>query len=85
MTLFILVNSSSIQGELLETHEITMSKQQNFQNLSDLCIIPPDDVYDTYVENDNDLLLNVNIYNALVAKAYIWTDIGDVLRSSFIS
>ena len=62
-----------------------MSKQQNFQNPSDLCIIPPDDVYDTYVENDNDLLLNVNIYNALVAKAYIWTDIGDVLRSSFIS
>ena len=48
-----------------------MSKQQNFQNPSDLCIIPPDDVYDTYVENDNDLLLNVNIYNALVAKAYI--------------
>ena len=50
------------------------------------CILsPPDDIYDTYVEIDNDLLLNLNICNALVAKAHILFDIGDILRSSFIS
>ena len=55
-------------------------------NLSDLYIIPPpDDVYDTYVEIYKDLQLSINIYNALVVKAYIWFDIGDILHSSFIS
>ena len=44
-----------------------------------------DDVHDSYEEIDKDLLLNINIYNALVAKAHIWFDIGDILRSSFIS
>ena len=37
----------------------------------DLCIIPSDDVYNTYIEIDNDLQLNIIIYNALVAKAHI--------------
>ena len=45
----------------------------------------PSDVNDTYVEIGNDLQLNINIYNALVAQANIWFDIGDILRSSFIS
>ena len=50
------------------------------------CILSiPDDIYDTYVEIDNDLLLNLNICNALVAKAHILFDIGEILRSSFIS
>ena len=40
-------------------------------NPSDLCIIPSDDVYNTYVEIDNDLQLNIIIYNALVAKAHL--------------
>ena len=35
-----------------------------------MCIIFPDDVYDTYVEIDNDFQLNINIYNALAAKAH---------------
>ena len=48
-------------------------------------LLHPDDVYDTYVEIDNDLQLTMNIYNALIAKAHIWLDIGDILRSSFIS
>ena len=30
-----------------------------------------DKIYDTYVEIDDDLQLNVNIYNALVAKTYV--------------
>ena len=32
---------------------------------------PSDDVQDTYVEIDNNLHFNINIYNALVAKAHI--------------
>ena len=30
-----------------------------------------DKIYDTYVEIDDDLQLNVNIYNALVEKTYV--------------
>ena len=65
-------------------HEVLNNKTPN---LSDLYIIPhpPDDVYDTYVEIYKDLQLSINIYNALVVKAYIWFDIGDILHSSFIS
>ena len=48
--------------------------------------MPPRRRYDdTYVEINSDLKLNINIYNALVAKPHIWFDIGDILRSSFIS
>ena len=39
------------------------SKQQKNPNPSDLCIIPPDDDYN--------LQLNLNAYNAVVAKAHI--------------
>ena len=70
---------------MLEIHEIMKSKQQKNPNLSDLCIIPPDDVYDTYVKIDNNLQLNLNAYNAALAKAHIWFDIGDILRNYFIS
>ena len=78
-----------LQEELLETHEITMVKQKKTQILPTCVLsplpIPSDDVNDTCVEIDNDLQLNINIYNALVAQANIWFDIGDILRSSFIS
>ena len=32
-------------------------------------IITPDEVYDTYVEIDKNMLLNVKIYNSLIQKA----------------
>ena len=32
-------------------------------------IITPDEVYDTYVEIDKSMLLNVKIYNSLIQKA----------------
>ena len=32
-------------------------------------IITPDEVYDTYVEIDKNMLLNVIIYNSLIQKA----------------
>ena len=34
---------------------IVQSKQQKISNTSDLCIVPPDHVYDTYIEIDNSL------------------------------
>ena len=70
---------------MLETQEMTKSTQQKNPNPSDLCITHPDEVYDIYVDIDNDLQLNINIFNELVAKAQIWFDIGDILRSSFNS
>ena len=64
---------------------MTKSTQQKNPKPADLCITHPDEVYDTYVEIDNNLQLNINIFNELVAKAQIWFDIGDILRSSFNS
>ena len=64
---------------------MTKSTQQKNPNPADLCITHSDQVYDTYVEIDNNLQLNINIFNELVAKAQIWFDIGDILRSSFNS
>ena len=58
--------------ELLETHDIAKSKQQKTPNPSDSCNMPPRRRYDdTYVEINSDLKLNINIYNALVAKPHI--------------
>ena len=65
---FIHTGELSFKGNYLK---LTKPKQQKIPNSSDLGIIPPDDVYDTYVEIDKDLQLNINIYNALVAKAHI--------------
>ena len=50
---------------------MTKSTQQKNPNPADLCITHPDEVYDTYVEIDNNLQLNINIFNELVAKAKI--------------
>ena len=50
---------------------MTKSTQQKNPNPADLCITHPDEVYDTYVEIDNNLQLNRNIFNELVAKAQI--------------
>ena len=49
--------------------DVTMFTE--ISNSSDLFIIPLDDAYDTYVEIDNDLQVNINIDNARVAKAHI--------------
>ena len=54
--------------------KLTRSRSLNnkkFQILPACVLLPLDDAYDTYVEIDNDLQLNINIYNALVAKAHI--------------
>ena len=69
VTLFIPVNCSS-KGITLNS-QITKSKQLKIPNLSDLCVIPSDDVYDSNMEIDSNLHWNINIYNALVAKAHI--------------
>ena len=74
-----------LQEELLETKEIANLNNKKFQILPTCALFAPDDVCNTYVEIDKDLQLNINICNALVAKAHIWFDIGDILCSSFIS
>ena len=42
------------------------------ENYFDLVLFPPDEIYDTYVEIDDNLQLNFSIYNALAAKANVW-------------
>ena len=68
-------------------HEVETTK--NIKSFRSMYYSPSDDVQDTYVEIDNNLYFNINIYNALVAKAHIWFDIGhlifDIFCSSFIS
>ena len=44
---------------------------KKFQILPISVLFSLDDMHNTYVEIDNDLQLNINIYNALVAKAHI--------------
>ena len=60
-------------------------KQQKLQILPTCVLFLPDDANNTYVEIDKDFQLNKNICNVPTAKAHIWFDIGDILRSSFIS
>ena len=62
---FIHTGELFLKGNYLKlTRSQSLSNKKN-PNPFDLCIIPsPDDVYDTYVEIDNNLQLNINIYNA---------------------
>ena len=57
---------------------------KKFQILPTCVLSTLDDVYDTYIEIDNNLQRNINIYNALVVKAHIWFDIDDILHSLFL-
>ena len=50
--------------------ESNSKKIQKIPNLPKRVLFPPDKKYDTCVEIDVDLQLNVNICNALVAKAH---------------
>ena len=58
---------------------------KKFRILRTCILFPSDNEYRTYLEINNDLQLNINIYNALVAAVHICFDIGAILRSSFIS
>ena len=78
-------------GELLfKVNYLKLTKSRclnnkNFQILRTCILFPSDDKYRTYLEIDNDLQLNINIYNALVAAVHICFDIGAILRSFCIS
>ena len=57
------------KGNYLKLMRSRSLNNKKSQILPTCVLFPPDNVYDTYVEIDNDLQLNINIYNALVAKA----------------
>ena len=66
VTLFLLVKANYLK--LTRSRSL---KNKKFQILPACVLFRPDDVYDTYVEIEDGLQLNINIYNALVAKVHI--------------
>ena len=68
---FIHTGEFFFKGNYLKLTRSRSLNNKKFQILPNCKLFPSDDVYDTYVEIDNDLQLNINIYNALVAKAHI--------------
>ena len=84
VTLFIPVNCSSRRiTSNSRDHEVLNNKK--LQILPTCVLFLPEDPYDTYVKINKGFQLNINICNVPAAKAHIWFDIGDILRSSFIS
>ena len=67
------------KGKYLKLTILQSLDNQNFQIFPTFVLFPPDNAYDTYIEIDNDFQLKINFNNALVAKAHIWFDTGDIL------
>ena len=59
------------QGNYLKPTRSRNTSHKKFQILRTSILFPPDEIYDTYLEIDDDLQLNVNIYFALLTKAHI--------------
>ena len=57
------------QREQFETRSLRNIFFKKFDILPMTVIITPDEVYDTYVEIDKNVLLDVKIYNSLTPKA----------------
>ena len=45
---------------------------KQFKVLSTAVVFEPDEVYDTYINNHENLQIDINIYNALLLKASKW-------------
>ena len=56
------------QRELFETLSLTKHSFKKFDVLPMSVILTPAEVYDTYVEIDKNMLLDVKIYNSLIQK-----------------
>ena len=60
------------EGECLKLTRSRNLNNKQFQTLPTNVIISPDEIYDTYVNIDDNMQLNVNIYNSLISKAKQW-------------
>ena len=52
--------------------KLTRSKHpicKQFQDIQQQVIFPPDEIYETYVDINEQLQININVYNGLVNKA----------------
>ena len=71
MAIFFYAGELYFKGNYLKPTRSRNISHKKFQILRTSTLFPPDEIYDTYLEIDDDLQLNVNIYFALVAKAHI--------------
>ena len=60
------------QGYYLKLCRSKDIKVKKFTILPAKIAVTPDQVYDTYVDINDDLEINSNIYNMLIAKAKYW-------------
>ena len=80
---FIHTSELFFKGNHLKLKRWRSSNNKKIPNPFDLCIIPPLKTYMILAQRSI-TICNWHKY-ALVAKAHIWFDIGDILRSFFIS
>ena len=71
MAIFFYAGELYFMGNYLKPTRSRNINHKKFQILRTSILFPPDEIYDTYLEIDDDLQLNVNIYFALVAKTHI--------------
>ena len=71
MAIFFYAGELYFKANYLKPTRSRNISHKKFQILRTSILFPPDEIYDTYLEIDDDLQLNVNIYFALVAKAHI--------------
>ena len=71
LAIFCYAGELYFRGNYLKPTRSRNLSHKKFQILRASILFPPDEIYDTYLEIDGDLQLNVNIYSALVAKAHI--------------
>ena len=67
---FVFKGEHYFKGQYLK---LTRSRNLNFkqfQLLPTYIIISPEEIYDTYIDINDDIQLNVNVYNALRSKAF---------------
>ena len=57
------------QGNYLKLTKSRALNYKKFQLLPTNVLFPPDEIYDTYVDIDFELQLNINIYNSLISKS----------------
>ena len=71
MAIFFYAGELYFKGNYLKPTRSRNISHKKFQILRTSILFPPDEIYDTYLEIDDDLQFNFNIYFALVAKAHI--------------
>ena len=66
---FVTKGERYFQGYYLKLCQSKDIKVKKFTTLQAKVVVAPDEIYDTYVDINNNLELDCNIYNMLIAKA----------------